>query len=356
MSRPVRLFNLDLHISVIQDVKHVLNHLYGPTVEVTNWSISGHNWVFGSPTPAVEVVNAETWKMMTPATVSEFQTRYDDFLSTFDGFIVTHSPVFCMLYEKYNKPILLVNSCRYEMPFCWTANLSHWEWLNVGLRRMAERGQLVAVSNNKGDRDYLMAGTGVQSVHIPSLCLYTKAVYTPSKPTFVCFGDRAFFPPSPLLLAKPSHGFSWQDLYSHKGIVHMPYEGSTMSLFEQYSAGVPLWLPSRRFYTDCIRKGTMRLQILDYQSFGSVYGLVCPPGLKDIRHSLDFWLDRADYYDADNFRGIRFYDSTEDLITQLSVFHETEEERKARLDWLAVRRDAVWTKWAGVLQEFLRPT
>jgi len=348
MSRPVRLFNLDLHISVIQDVKHVLNHLYGPTVEVTNWSISGHNWVFGAPTPAVEIVNAETWRGIDPAMVLAFQIKYDAFLSSFDGFLVTHTPVFAMLYEKYGKPILVVNSCRYEQPFCWTGNLAHWTWLNAGLRRMAERGQLIAVSNNKADRDYLLAGAGVASVHIPSLCLYTQASYTPTRREFVCFGDRAFFPASPLLVEKPRNGYSWTDLYGYRGIVHIPYEMSTMSLFEQYSAGVPLWLPSRRFYESCIRAQAM--------PFGSIYGPVCPPGLAEKRHALEFWLDRADYYDADNFRGVRFFDSAEDLLRQLAVFQETEEERRARIGWLTARRDAVWTTWARVLREFLHPT
>ena len=347
MFRPVRLFNLDLHISVIQDVKHVLNHLYGPTVEVTNLSISGHNWVFDMPTPAVDVINAETWRTIDPAMVSAFQTKYDAFLSSFDGFIVTHTPVFCMLYEKYGKPILLVNSCRYEQPFCWNGDLTHWEWLNAGLARMASRGQLVAVSNNKADRDYLRIGTGVESIHIPSLCLYTRASYSPTRETFVCFGDRTFFPACDRLVEKPANGYSWGELYSHKGIVHIPYEMSTMSLFEQYSAGVPLWLPSRRFYAECIRSGKMPM--------GSVYGPVCPPGLRGARHALDFWLDRADYYDGDNFRGVFFYDSGEDCIRQILAFRETAEERAERCAWIDTRRNAIYSVWASVLTDFMRP-
>jgi hypothetical protein len=347
MYRPVRLFNLDLHISVIQDVKHVLNHLYGPTVEVTNWSISGHNWVFGAPTPSVEIINAETWRSMTPETVLAFQTKYDAFLSSFDGFIVTHTPVFCMLYEKYGKPILLVNSCRYEQPFCWTGDLPRWEWLHAGLVRMATRRQLVAVSNNKADRDYLLAGAGVASVHIPSLCLYTRAEYAPTKRSFVCFGDRGFFPACDLLVEKPAGGYSWGELYSHKGIVHIPYEMSTMSLFEQYSAGVPLWLPSRIFYAECVQRGTMPM--------GSVYGPVCPPGLASVRHSLDFWLDRADYYDVENFRGVRFYNSADDLIRQIIAFHETEDERAERRAWITSRRNTILSVWSTVLADFVRP-
>jgi hypothetical protein len=35
--------------------------------------------------------------------------------------------------------------------------------------------------------------------------------------------------------------------------VHFPYEVSTMSIFEQYSAGAVLIFPSRRFYEELIR-------------------------------------------------------------------------------------------------------
>ena len=297
MDAPFRFFNLDLHISVIQDVKHILNHLFGPTVEVTNWSISGHNWVFGASTPSVEIVNANTWKHLNPAMISAFQTKYDEFLRGFDGFIVTHTPAFCMLFEKYEKPILLVNSCRYEQPFCWNGDIAGWRDLNTALRRMKDRGQLIAVSNNRADRDYL--ALAVNSAHIPSLCLYTGATWAPTRPEFVCHGDRDHFPASSLLVPKPTSGYTWRDLYSYRGIVHIPYEMSTMSLFEQYSAGVPLWLPSKAYYRSCILRGTM--------PFGSIYARAAPTSeLQTVLQDLDFWLDRADFYDNMNFRFVHF--------------------------------------------------
>ncbi len=335
-----KIFNLDLHISVIQDIKHILNHLFGPIVQVTNWSISGHNWVFKAPTPCVEIINQATWRNIDAAMISEFQTKYDDFLSTFDAFIVTHTPVFCAIYEKYNKPVILVNTCRYEQPYCWNGNIAEWSRLNNILYRMHARGQLIAVSNNRADRDYLRIGTGVESIHIPSLCLYTGATYNPTRSTFVCHGARAFFPPHPLLESQPASGYTWSDLYSYKGIVHVPYEMSTMSLFEQYSAGVPLWLPSRAFYETCIRTGAMR--------FGSVYTLKCPPDFNDALHDLSFWLDRADYYDAANFKYIRFYDSADDLLRQLETFNETPAEKRARAEWIAQRKNAVYKAWLDV--------
>lgn len=40
---------------------------------------------------------------------------------------------------------------------------------------------------------------------------------------------------------------SWDALYHRRALIHFPYEVSTMSLFEQYSAGAVLLFPSKRF-------------------------------------------------------------------------------------------------------------
>jgi hypothetical protein len=263
MPSPIlKLFNLDLHISVIADIKNIAQTLYGSRVEITNWSISGHTWVFQNLPRDVQIINQQTWRSIDSEMITQFQTVYDDFLSQFDGFIVTHTPVLCLLYEKYNKPILLINSCRYEQPYSWSGDFMKWQWLSQGLQRLSQSGLLTVVSNNKADQEYLHRGTGISSIHIPSLCLYTGISHTPSRNQAVVFGDRNFFPESELLVRKPER-YSWSELYSYKAIIHIPYEMSTMSLFEQYSAGVPLFLPTREFYIQCILKQSM--------PFGSIY-------------------------------------------------------------------------------------
>ena len=60
--KPFRVFNLDLHISVIEDIKDICKRLYGDSIEITNWSISGHNWVFKKETKDVRYINQSSWK------------------------------------------------------------------------------------------------------------------------------------------------------------------------------------------------------------------------------------------------------------------------------------------------------
>merc|ERR1719163_2639090 len=46
--------------------------------------------------------------------------------------------------------------------------------LNKSLKTLNDRGLLIPISNNKADQEYLRLGTGVESFHLPSLCLYTN--------------------------------------------------------------------------------------------------------------------------------------------------------------------------------------
>jgi len=105
----MRLFNLDAHISVIADVEQIFTQLY-PDIEITKWSISGHTWVFGEKRDQIDVVNEKTWKLLNHDLIKKFHQRYDNFLSLFDGFVCGFPPVFALLFEKYNKPIFMVNA------------------------------------------------------------------------------------------------------------------------------------------------------------------------------------------------------------------------------------------------------
>ena len=62
----LKLFNVDLHLAVIADVKHTLKALYGDRVHITHWSLSakdGTEFGFEKPTKSAnEVVAAQLRK------------------------------------------------------------------------------------------------------------------------------------------------------------------------------------------------------------------------------------------------------------------------------------------------------
>jgi len=185
----LRFFNLDLHISVIADVKNIFE-TFGH--EVVDWSLSGATWVFGKQRDAVDIVNEKTWMDLNPEMCERFYERYKDFLNQFDGFIVTHNSSFSLLYEKFNKPIIIINSTRYENPF--TRSLDRWIWLNDYLKKGVKKNKIFIISNNKGDQRYLKFYTGLDSLHIPSLCLYTNASIPEGRKGLFCiaYPERIF--------------------------------------------------------------------------------------------------------------------------------------------------------------------
>ncbi len=311
----MRLFNLDAHISVIADVENIFKHLY-PEIEVTKWSISGHTWVFDQAIDHVDVINQETWKFLDHDMIKRFHERYDGFLALFDGFICGFPPVFALLFEKYNKPIFMVNATRYEMPFCWEPNPAMQGFFEERLQAMHKKGQLIAVSNNKADVDYLERAIALKSRHIPSMCRYTGESYQPAKETFLLFSKAKLNPIEGVVYYKDLGHYSWADLYSFKGIIHLPYEISTMSIFEHYSASVPLLMPTKRLLKQFLQN--QRIPFNGPYARGAHHG-VNRPDLDDIlgEEWFDFWLDRADFYDQENMPYITYYDHIGEIPTLL---------------------------------------
>jgi hypothetical protein len=311
---PIRLLNIDLHISVITDVVHILKDIYGDNVEIKNHSISGHNWVFDRPTADVHIVNERTWKDINEDMINNFIEHYTPYFSNFDGFIVTHTPIFSLLYEKFNKPVIVVNSCRYEQPYSWKNDLVSWKWLNNKLKNMKN---LHIISNNKADQEYLKLGTGLDSIHIPSLCLYTSEKYTGTKDEVIKHGSLRT-------------RYKWSELYSYKGIFHIPYEISTMSIFEQYSANVPLLFPSKK-------------HLKELGSIKSLYGTKLPPELSVCENN-DWWIDRADYYDEENMKYITYFDNPIDLKYKVCNLDYTKISQ-LMTEHNKIRKEKVYTQW-----------
>ena len=172
----MKFFNLDLHIGVISDIKQ---HLHTLGHEVTDWTLSAHAWVLGRERDTVDVVTEQTWRHIDQSMCDAFYERYKDEFQHFDGFIVTHTPCFAPLFEKWGKPIIVVASTRYEHPF--TATPERWEDFNAWLVRANERGQIIPLSNNKYDGAYAEHFTGFPWPTISSYCGYTGMEYSPER-------------------------------------------------------------------------------------------------------------------------------------------------------------------------------
>jgi hypothetical protein len=357
----MKLFNLDLHISVIADIKDILEPL-GHTV--VSWCISNHTFVFGRRPDPVEIVRQDTWEGLDSTMCDAFYQRYKAELGGFDAYIVTHTPSFALLYEKFDKPIIVVASTRYEAPF--SRNPKMWASFNTWLQKSIDEGRVIPIANNRYDAAYAEYFTGRVWKVIPSLCAYTGMVYQPVRPHFLYASQFSALPLSlriPFLTPlRPKdrvlpRGYKWQDLANYKGVVHIPYNASQMSIFEQYTANVPLFFPGQRLLLE-LHAGYHSRGVLSQLSWNEVLGL--PPGSSlpgcDARDpnryndtaALSPWIALADYYDPEFMPHLVYFDSFADLRR---VLRETDLEAiSARMrQFNARRKELIVARWAEAL-------
>ena len=111
----MNFFNIDLHISIIADMKKIftdLNH------NVTDLSLSEHTWVFNRKKDSVPMLDNGRWMHLSTEQLSnEFFYYYSNKFDEIDAFIVTYPPPFALLYKHFNKPIIINNPIIYEWPF-----------------------------------------------------------------------------------------------------------------------------------------------------------------------------------------------------------------------------------------------
>lgn len=238
-------FNIDCHISVISDVKNIFTKLGH---QVHNWSLSGHNWIFNFTECNSPAINKYNWKNINEQMVDYFYLTHKYELDKYDAFICCYPPIFLKLFEKFNKPIIVIAATRYDYPVI--DDPYRLSWLEDSLNN---NKNLLLVANNEFDKKYCEKFLKKEWLHIPSLCDYTNEKYNKTKEQSIIFSK--FNIDSKYIHQSQLGNYSWKDLYSYDSIIHFPYNVSTMSIFEQYNAGIPLAFPSLEFALELIKNG-----------------------------------------------------------------------------------------------------
>jgi hypothetical protein len=365
----MKFFNLDLHIGVIGDIRKILTDLGH---EVEDWTLSAHAWVLGRKRDPVDVIDHRNWRSIDQAMADAFYTRYRDRLSDVDAFIVTHTPCFATLFERWNKPIITVASTRYEHPF--TSDRVRWDWLNSFLVRGIDTGQIVALSNNKYDSRYAELFTQRPWKVIPSLCEYTGIRYAPVHDQLLTFSksdvpidsekfvSRESLKPNwfqrklnRIPLAPKRYGFSWQDMGTYKGIVHLPYNASIMSIFEHYSANIPLLFPTKEYAVEMMKNGEAGVfselsfnQVLKRKSGSDVPVSYPDPNDYEDYVGMSEWIRLSDFYDINNMPHLTYFSSIEeltDIVSDMDFVAVSKNMALSNVD----RRGRVYAAWAEVV-------
>jgi hypothetical protein len=350
----MKFFNIDCHVSVIADLKNIFE---GLGHEVTSWSLSGHTWVFNQIPSKIELLADDQWKFLDQEKCDLFYEQYKDQLSEYDAFIVTYPTPFALLYEKFNKPIIVQIPIRYEYPF--TSSQAKWKWLNQYLTEGSKSGKIVVVSNNKYDQYYANCWIDIDIKYIPSLCEYTNATYD-QKLNYWILNSRLNFDIDEINLLDKSNalgnGYSWSKFYQYSGLIDFPYCNSTMSIFEQYTAGFPMLFPSKELlkelyfeYFDLGPKSVLhemsfhRICQLSNSSTLIPTNTVDDPNDYKSENTIDKFLNLCDYYDTEWMPAIKHFNNFNDMVEIIKEPGSFDNDNRP------YRKEFVYKQWTDII-------
>ena len=350
----MKFFNLDCHISVIADLKKIFEDLGH---EVTSWSVSGHNWIFGREPHLVDVVNQNTWSRLNKDMCDAFYERYKDELSEYDGFICTYPPAFSMIYEKFKKPIILQIPIRYEVPF--QSDPIKWDEFNEYLRNGIDSGMIIPVANSEYDKKYFEFFVKRECMLIPSICEYTNSVWNPIKDTFLYSSRLQINFNSDIVTNKDSlNGYKWEEIAQYKGIIIIPYNCSTMSIFEYYTSGIPLFCPSEAFMMELYTNNSDRVlnELTWNKTFGKEPGssIECDrssdPNRYDNVSIMSKWISYSDFYNKEWMPHIVYFDSLNDLVDKMRTTDLMDIHSKM-MDFNKTRKQDIYHLWKSTIEK-----
>lgn len=313
----MRFFNIDFHISVIADLVGIFGDL-GHTVD--DVCLSGHHSIMGRKQDYIPLLSGEYWKdRVKQWDWDKFYHQYR-YLDAYDGFIVTWPPVLAMAFEKFNKPIIIHTPIRYDTGL---TNLpEQWKLFNKFLK---DYPKLILTANNKYDAAYIKEFTGINLIHIPSFCGYTGINYLninqKNGKYLGYFSDNKTEGLSEFIDKRSlPFGYPWKILESFKGVAHLPYQVSTMSLFEQYTANIPLFFPTKEFLKKMYEDGSHLLHQVSNNQLESLppVSTISPmngidPNNYTDKNVINFWLNHADYYDQEWMPHINYFNAPDEL-------------------------------------------
>jgi len=372
----MRFFNIDCHVSVIEDVSDHLRAL-GHTVE--DHSISGHHWTLGKPRASqgsgppdrqgaigYGMVNLSSWKSIfnvfpgddlrapSRAWVAERPELRD-----FDAGIACYPPSFALLYAETGRHVIVDVPIRYELPF--THRPDDWRRMNEHLVEGVAEGRMTVAANSCYDAAYYEYFTGQPALHISSTCAYVDRLTSKWQAGGRCllaFGEpaggreaQARVPGVAFVRDVFRRPYEMANIAKARGIVWIPYNASIMSFFEHYWLGIPLFVPSKPFLLD-LKSRNLALSQLSWHasdSKGSTLprvGTALPDPHTPEGHAA--WLDLYDVYNAQEFPFVTYFDSWEHLASLVAT-HDYERTSADMLAFNALRRANNLRKWQHVV-------
>ena len=219
---------------------------------------------------------------------------------------------------------------------------------------------------------------------IPSICAFTETTYHPAKTyrpgkphlpyvfvparSYTTF-NKVFLDELTLSLNKSNSTiavkslrdvyatYTYKDLARHPALIYLPYQVSTMSIFEQYFMNIPLFFPSLDLLTEWHLKHYILSErtwagksksLAKYPSAIPRYDLnstIPDPNNENDHASIHYWLKFADFYQLPH---ITYFSSIDDLTVKL-LNANLKDISEQMSKYNRVRRTEVLERWKTIL-------
>ena len=292
-----------------------------------DWILSEHAWVFNKQKHSVPLLN--NWKRIIKDKLwDSFYQEYKNELRQYDAFITCYPPAFSLLYKNFDKPVIMCIPIRYEHPF--SSDPYEWEFFNNYIKDGVDSGKIILVSNSAYDKKYCENFIDRNVTYIPSLCGYLDELsnkYQANKNGYIYF-SRDPIQKINAIPWKNGNRHHFNDLLRFSGIIHFPYQVSTMSIFEHYYSNIPLFFPEKEYLLNLYQNGS---NVLKEISWNIIFGLPSRSTIKtgsnhdpnDFNNieSMQSWINYADFYSESFMPFITYFKSIEHLneIINLSI-------------------------------------
>ena len=308
----------------------------------------------------------------------EFFKTQPEIAST-DIFLCQFPSSMCEMWMPFNKTIAFVPVHRYNLGRC---NRRDWERLDQHLRMLVSSTSPAHIigAGSVYDQEYLHHYTGLSPSPLYSTCVqYTKPALHPYRPTrneilFVShlgtnkktaiLSEVRKFEMVELYSLYPL--FTWGDLSNHRALVYIPYSVMSYKLCDFYSLGIPLFVPSIRFYRTISTFGKDHTILTTfYCNNTKIFNNLPDPNLDEIMkphpssthpyspnadastdlEAENYWLQMSDFYEWPH---ITTFDNASDLERKLESanFHQIHDLMMKEVER---KREAVSEMWAKAL-------
>lgn len=339
--KKIKLFAMDHHHAVLWDAMKILRPL-GIEVDF-HWLCDGRppiNEAIASEVPSFQ----SSLNIYKPPVDTKLTAEFKEYIEKggYQGILTSHSLVTCFRLSELQLPMFHVNSTRFGNE--WIQNPERHDTLVKRIHELLLEDRLRVLHNNQGDvkyfHQYFPRLAPQQELVIPSLCEnllrirkeppkekkiliwdtrqvllqqhgspFMKELYVRLKDAWgpalesqaICMAEKRSYLPEGYL-----------DQYT--AIIHIPYNVSTMSMFQQVRANIPIWVPSKRLlaklWADEKEPNELSWTVFaaGSEKQASTMDKVRDPTV------IEKWLETADFYQKDILPLSFEFDSIEELM------------------------------------------